>query len=121
VVVQVLPVATAITPLPFPLADLENRPADDVLAQLTLDVCLTPLSSLVGVLVDGQLVKEVFEECLRPAAHIRARLLFQHVTPEWQQRELWRSRVLGDSDIRHSSLGGVSVVRSSASSSAFSR
>ena len=79
------------------------------------------LSEQLVEFVDRDLVKEVFEECLRPAAHIRARLLLQHVTPEWQQRELWQSRVLGDSDIRHSSLGGVSVVRSSASSSAFSR
>ena len=55
--------------------------------------------------VDGQLVKEVFEECLRPAAHITTWLLLQHVSPEWQQRELWRSRVLGDTAVAGGETG----------------
>jgi hypothetical protein len=50
VVVQVLPVATAITPLPFPLADFENRLTDYALAEFALDFSLTPLFLVVGVL-----------------------------------------------------------------------
>jgi hypothetical protein len=51
VVVQVLPVATAIAPLPFPVADFENRPTDYALAEFALDFCLTPVFLVVGVLV----------------------------------------------------------------------
>jgi hypothetical protein len=56
-----LPVATAITPLPLPLADLENRLTDYALAEFALDFCLTPLFLVVGVLI----IVDVFVSTVR--------------------------------------------------------